>query len=182
MFLSTGKIAFRQLEQEDLPQLRDWRNSLEIRNRTREFKPLNMLDQEKWFSSYANDNIMFAIESEKKLIGVCGLTHIDWKNRSTELSWYIGDGDFKKKGLGRRIIYLLCEYCFVEVGLHRFWGEVYVIDGGLIPMYEKLGFGIDGYVRDTYWWDGQWWPSAMISILDTEWKEIRESYLKGGLR
>lgn len=179
MFLSTDKVSFRQLEREDLTQLRDWRNSLEIRSRTREFKPLNMLDQEKWFSSYANDNIMFAIEAEGVLIGVCGLTHINWKNRSAEWSWYIGDSNYKSKGLGRHILYLLCEYCFMELGLHRFWAEIYVIDdNNPISMYEHWGFKLDGTIRDTYWWCGQWHPSVFMSMLDTEWNAMRATYLK----
>jgi hypothetical protein len=178
LFLSTDGIAFRQLEREDLSQLRDWRNSPAIRSRTREFKPLNMADQEKWFSSYNNSNIMFAIEKKGKLIGVCGLTHLDWKNRSAELSWYIGDGNYKAKGLGRHIIYLLCSYAFDEIGLWRFWGEVYEIDDKLVPMYKALGFKIDGVVRDTYWDNGQWYPSAFISILNTEWTKMRANYLK----
>lgn len=178
MFLSTKKITLRPVEREDLTQLRDWRNSPEIRSRTREFKPLNMADQEKWFASYPANNIMFAIESEGKLIGACGLTHIDWKNRSAELSWYVGDGNYRAKGIGRHIIFLLAEYCFSELGLHRFWGEVYVVDNNLIPMYITLGFQCDGVIPETYWWDGQWYPSAFISILDNKWKEMRESYLR----
>ena len=48
MFLQTDKISFRPIEREDLAMLRDWRNDPEIRLRTREKFPLNLLDQEKW--------------------------------------------------------------------------------------------------------------------------------------
>lgn len=178
MFLQTDKIVFRQIEREDLSQLRDWRNSPGIRSRSREFKPLTMADQEKWFSSYNNSNIMFAIEAKGKLIGVCGLTHIDWKNRSAELSWYIGDGNFRAKGLGGHIIYLLCSYAFNEIGLARFWGEVYEIDNKIILMYRSLGFHIDGTIRNTYWWNGQWYPSVFISIMADEWARISKTYLR----
>ena len=188
MFLQTDKISFRPIEQSDLSILRDWRNDPELRARTRGFRPLNMLDQEKWWEGLRDsNNIMFLIQVPEiiegleepvlEFIGVCGLTHIDWKNRSAELSWYIGDKDDRGKGLARHIIYLLCEYAFTEIGLHRFWGEVYLIDDKIGPMYQHLGFRLDGCALETYWWNGKWWPSAYISIMDWMWEGMREKYL-----
>lgn len=194
MFLSNDKVSFRQIEREDLPMLRDWRNSPIIRSRVREFKPLNMVDQEYWFNSYNSNNIMFGIEirpqviqlypdcpetikiTQPRLIGVCGLTHIDWKNRSAELSCYIDD-DFRDRGLERYIMALLCSYAFDEIGLHRFWCEVYILDDTKMSKYHSLGFETDGTIRDTYWWDGRWYSSAFVSMLDNEWKEMRNSYV-----
>lgn len=202
MFLQTDKVAFRQLEESDLPQLRDWRNDIEVRKRAREFAPLNLLSQKRWFDSLdKRENIMFLILGDnagcpvysasgppeklsfktnllpEKPIGVCGVTHIDWKNRSGELSWYIGNSDFKGKRLARHINYLLCQYCFLELCLHRFFAEVYVIDDIIVPMYEHLGFKLDGLVRDTYFWDGRWYGSAFLSILSSEWETMRRQYL-----
>ena len=44
-------VDLRQIEESDLPELRDWRNSHYIRAYTREFRPLNILNQKKWFES-----------------------------------------------------------------------------------------------------------------------------------
>ena len=80
-------VTLRALEKEDLPSLKEWRNSLHVRKSTREYKLLNMINQKNWFESIHQSNppkdIMFGIlNKRKKLIGVTGLTYIDWKNRN----------------------------------------------------------------------------------------------------
>ena len=61
-------VNLRPLEEEDLKQLRDWRNSEHVRKTTREYKPLNMLNQKQWFESIHRENppkhIMFGIEKK----------------------------------------------------------------------------------------------------------------------
>jgi len=186
MFLQTDKISFRPIEREDLAMLRDWRNDPEIRLRTREKFPLNLLDQEKWWESLRDrKNIMFLIRAYGEgihdpyyPIGVCGLTHIDWLNRSGELSWYIGDKNYRGKKLGRHIIFLLNNYGFLELGLHRIWGECYN-NTDLPDMYRKLGFFIEAKIRDTYWYNGQWYGSTFFSMIECEWNLMRETYLDG---
>lgn len=196
MFLETEKIRFRQIEEEDLPTLRDWRNDSELRKRMREYAPLNMLNQKNWFESLQDrKNIMFGIEArpqivqlypdcpetikvtQPRLIGICGLVHIGWKNRCAETSLYIGENNFTKREYYRHVAYLLCEYAFRELGLHRFWSEVYLIDNVWIDMYQDWGFKVDGIVRDTYWWNGKWHNSALISMIEQEWEVMREGYL-----
>ena len=86
--LLEGKLVkFRSLEREDLEKLRDWRNSKYVKRTTREYRLLSMFNQKAWFESLHKQNppqdIMFGITNKKnKLIGVCGLTYIDWKNRA----------------------------------------------------------------------------------------------------
>jgi len=187
MFLSTDKISFRPIERDDLAMLRGWRNDPEIRQRTRERFPLNLLDQEKWWEGLRDrKNIMFLISFPAELIeaylpiGVCGLTHIDWSNRSAELSWYIGDKNFRGKKLGRHIISLLNNYGFLELGLHRIFGECYN-NTDLPKVYEHLGFFIEAKMRDTYWYNGQWYGSTFFSMTDLEWNLMREKYLNQSL-
>jgi len=182
MFLETEKIGLRQLEREDLAQARDWRNQPEIRERTREYAPLNMLNQERWFESLLDRaNIMFAIVSREtsppRLIGVCGLAHIDRQNRNAEFSYYIGDVESRGRGYGRHVAYLLFEYGFGELGLHRIWGEVYGIAGDILEIDKKLGFKVNGTLRETYFCKGKYWNSWIVSVLDSEWFAVRESYL-----
>src|SRR3972149_5753657 len=95
------KVTFRALERDDLRQLRDWRNLPEVRKRTREFRLLSMEHQERWFTQLHDDRntIMLAVLDEQgKLIGVVGLTYIDWKNRERGLHLYRGRG-----GLGQGV-------------------------------------------------------------------------------
>jgi len=181
MFLETDKVGLRQIEREDLAQARDWRNEQAIRERTREYAPLNMLNQERWLESLLNrQNLMFAIVSkqpEARFIGVCGLAHLDWRNRSAEFSYYIGDIGSRGKGYGRHVAYLLFGYGFEELGLHRIWGEIYGVAEDILKVDMKLGFRHEATLRDTYFCKGRYWDSWIVSVLENEWAEMKGSYL-----
>src|SRR5437879_13040443 len=96
-----AKVKFRAIERDDLPRLRDWRNSPAIRRRTREFRLLSLVDQERWFESLHNDRhtIMFDVLDEKDtLIGDAGRRYMDWKHRRAEVSIKVGDEGAQGKG------------------------------------------------------------------------------------
>jgi RimJ/RimL family protein N-acetyltransferase len=174
--LIDGKnISLRSLEHEDLQQLRDWRNSEHVRHTTREYRLLNMVDQERWFNSLHAKNppedIMFGIVDKKgALVGVCGLTHINWKNRNAEASIYIGDKGWQGKGLGKESLELLLEFGFSNVGFRRIWAEIFGFNEASIKLFESTGFKREGILRDTLWRDGKWWSSVIYSILQDEFK------------
>ena len=102
-----GKIIkFRSLESNDLIKLKEWRNKTEVRKTTREYRLLNMVNQKKWLEKIQLENppssIMFGVLNKKNnLIGVCGLTYIDWKNKHAEISltYVYGIGKTRAKNI-----------------------------------------------------------------------------------
>ena len=123
-------INLRALEINDLKILKDWRNDKKNRIHTREFRLLNMINQKKWFESIHLDNppkfMMFGIVTNKqKLIGVCGLTYIDWKNRHSEISIYLSTKGWQTKPEAKEIINLVMQYGFEELNLHRLYVEIF---------------------------------------------------------
>ena len=176
-----GKIvSFRSLEAEDLPKLRDWRNSKHVKRTTREYRLLNMFNQKSWFESLHKQNppidIMFGILSKKKnLIGVCGLTYIDWKNRNAEISIYLSGERWQERGETKDAINLLMSYGFGELGLHKVYTEIYGFVEETIELYKSLKFHNDGSIRDTVWRNGRWWPSYIYSKLESELKHEKKN-------
>jgi RimJ/RimL family protein N-acetyltransferase len=168
-------VNLRPLEEEDLKQLRDWRNSEHVRKTTREYKPLNMLNQKQWFESIHRENppkhIMFGIEkkSSKKLVGVTGLTYIDWKNKHAEISIYLSSTNWQKTKEAKDIINTIIEYGFEELNLHRLWVEIFEISKENIQLFEKLKFTKEGILREKLWRKGKWWNSILYSKLSTEY-------------
>ena len=168
-------VNLRPLEEEDLKQLRDWRNSEHVRKTTREYKPLNMLNQKQWFESIHRENppkhIMFGIEkkSSKKLVGVTGLTYIDWKNKHAEISIYFSSKNWQKTKEANDTINTIIGYGFEELNLHRLWVEIFEISKENIQLFEKLKFTKEGILREKLWRKGKWWNSILYSKLSTEY-------------
>jgi RimJ/RimL family protein N-acetyltransferase len=166
-------VRLRQIEELDLPKLRDWRNSPYIRAYTREYRPLNMLNQKKWFEFLLTDqsNIMFVIEKKdnEEIIGCCGLTHINWKEGHGEVSIYIGEEKWQEKGYASDALQLLLNYGFCELRLHRIYAIIFGYNEASIKFFEKNRFKLEGRHREARFWDGKFHDELVYGILDHEY-------------
>ena len=104
------------------------------------------------------------------MIGVCGLTYIDWKNRNGEISIYLNGSNWQSKKETKEAINVLMEYGFGELALHKVYAEIYSFVKETIMLYKSLGFYNDGILRDVVWRNGKWWSSVIYSKLDREFK------------
>lgn len=168
-------VALRAIEEYDLIQLMTWRNNPEFRKFFRETSEINMINQEKWFSSIIEKNSlnkMFSIIKldTNELIGACGLCYIDWINRSADFSIYIGYNDLyidEKYAIDAGK--LMMSYGFNILNLHRLWAEIYSFDNKKKKFFNHLGFIMDGKFRDTYWFNGKWNDSLFFSYLSRDY-------------
>ena len=169
-------VTLRALEKEDLPSLKEWRNSLHVRKSTREYKLLNMINQKNWFESIHQSNppkdIMFGIlNKRKKLIGVTGLTYIDWKNRNSEISIYFSTKNWQVKSESKEVINLLMEYGFEELNLNRLYVEIFALMKENIKLFTKMKFIKEGQLREKIWRENKWWDTLIFSKLAKEYKK-----------
>lgn len=162
-------VKLRQIEESDLPKLRYWRNSPYIRAYTRGYRPLNRLNQTKWFESLSTDqdNIMFAIEVDK-VIGCCGLTNINWKEGHGEVSIYIGKERWQGMGCATDALQLLLEYGFKELRLHRIYAIIFEYNEASVKLFEKNGFVLEGRHREARFWDGKFHDELVYGLLETD--------------
>jgi len=169
-------VTLRALEKEDLEILKEWRNSQHVRKSTREYKLLNMINQKNWFESIHQSNppreIMFGIlNKRKKLIGVTGLTYIDWKNRNSEISIYLSTKNWQTKSEAKEVINLILEYGFEELNLHRLYVEIFSLMEENIKLFSKLKFIKEGELREKIWRQNRWWNTIIFSKLASEYKK-----------
>ena len=173
--LEDKHVKLRQVEEVDLPKLRDWRNSPYIRAYTREYCPLNMLNQNKWLSSLLTDksNIMFIIEKkeDRAIIGCCGLTYLNWKEGHGEVSIYIGEMKWQEKGYARDALHLLLKYGFYELRLHRIYAIIFEYNEHSINFFEKNRFKFEGRHREARFWGGKFHDELIYGVLDHEYFE-----------
>ena len=169
-------VSLRALEKEDLEILKEWRNSKHVRKSTREYKLLNMINQNNWFESIHQLNppreIMFGIlNKRKKLIGVTGLTYIDWKNRNSEISIYFSTNNWQTKSEAKEVINLILEYGFEELNLHRLYVEIFSLMKENIKLFSQLKFIKEGELREKIWRQNKWWDTIIFSKLSSEYKK-----------
>src|SRR3989338_2069227 len=172
-------IGLRAVERTDLPLLRNWRNIPEFRKNFREFRELNLDNQERWFEKVvieSQNDFMFVIErlKDKVPVGVCGLVYVDWISRSADFSFYIGHQEqyIDNNGYALEAAKLLLNYGFNNLNLHKIWMELYEFDKKKINFFtKKLNFKKDGDLRDNCFEGGKYWNSHIYSLLDSEYKK-----------
>jgi len=175
--LKSKLVSLFAVEKEDLQQLRDWRNNPDFRKYFREYRELNMAQQEKWFEEKVvkdNSTLMFSIKrnNDAELLGCCGFVYINWVHRHADLSLYIGwQGAYiDEEGYAEESCRLLLDYGFNELCLNKVWTEIYEFDGKKKALYDKFGFQQDGLLRQNYWYDDKWWDSRILSLLNINYQ------------
>ena len=171
------KISLFAVERKDLNILQVWRNNPKFRKYFREHRELNMTQQEIWFEEKVvkdPSTLMFSIKRNKDemLLGCCGFVYINWLHRHADLSLYIGykGAYIDQEGYADESCKLLLQYGYNELCLNKVWSELYEFDEKKIALYTKLGFRQDGQLRQNYWYDGKWWDSMILSLLEAEAK------------
>ena len=109
---------------------------------------------------------MYAIH-DTKLIGVCGLTSIDWVNRRAEFSLYIGP-EHGKKGYGESALRKLLRIGFDVLNLNCIWGESFH-GNPAIEMFKRIGFKYEGDRREFYFRNGSYINASLWSLLKNDY-------------
>lgn len=96
-----------------------------------------------------NKGIWWAIcfENHNALIGAIGLFDIDGKNRKAEIGFWLMP-EYWGRGIVSKAAKSICEYGFNTLCLHRIEGFVSVGNRASGKLLTKLGFKLEGVLRE----------------------------------
>ena len=75
----------------------------------------------------------------------------------------------KGKGYGREAIKALMDYAFTELGMNKFWLDVYPDNKVGISLYESLGLKKEGVLRQSYKSERGYLDQVLYSMLRSEY-------------
>ena len=109
------------------------------------------------------------IEVGGEVAGVCSLHGINLAHGYARLGYWLADHHVGKGTMGLALRLLLA-YAFDELGLHR-------LELGCAPenvrsckVAERLGFRLEGELRDAQFLNGRFWNMRCYGLLADEWK------------
>lgn len=105
------------------------------------------------------------------LIGFVGLFRIEWNNQCGKMAIGIGDPNYRGKGYGIDALRLILRYGFCELNLHRIGLDVINYNKSAIHAYQKVGFQVEGTMRESVLRDGQKYDRILMSILRNEYQK-----------
>ncbi len=120
------------------------------------------------------DKLQFTIVDRlsEKPIGRIYISHLDKETDSLDITRiYIGDDNYKGRGLGREAMCLLLDYCFIHLHMERITLDHLTANEAGGKFFEKLGFTYEGILRNAGKKEGRYVDFHLMSMLRSEYFE-----------
>jgi RimJ/RimL family protein N-acetyltransferase len=116
----------------------------------------------------SNTSYLFAIRTLESWVE---LDDIEWPGATGWLGIGIGAPGYWNRGYGTDAMKVLIRFAFLEVQLHRLNLNVFEYNERAVHLYQKLGFQVEGRVKNYLQRDGRTWDVIFMGLLRPEWRE-----------
>jgi RimJ/RimL family protein N-acetyltransferase len=112
----------------------------------------------------------WAIVHAGRHVGNVVLDCLDTHLQSARLSIYLGEPTARGQGVASTGLRLALEQGFTGLGLHRIWLTVHERNTRAALLYTRLGFRLEGILRDDFLLRGERVNALLMSILRPEFQ------------
>lgn len=123
----------------------------------------------------ATNKVWIIADKKDQCIGHCGLYDIDMRVRSAEFGICLASSEVRGNGIGTEVTRAVMDYGFKQLNLNRSYLFVLVNNVPAISMYNKVGFKLEGTLREHQFRDGKYIDVLLMGILQSEWERRSES-------
>ena len=170
----SNSINIRDISSTDKEQMRNWRNSDNVRPYMYNDKIIEKNEHSMWFDRMIHDNTKkyWVIELDGKSVGVVNLTNIDYVNSSCDWAFYIFDTNVRGRGVGSFVEKFILNYVFSKLNLEKLNCEVLETNPNVVKMHQKFGFKQEGFFRKAIRKGENLIGIHRLAILKSEYKEL----------
>lgn len=172
------RIRLDAINRDDLPAMMGW---WQDNPALRHFDAIPALPRtleqvQQWAEAYhdSDKGFRFAIRllADSRIIGVVDIDDVLWNQRVAWISLIIGDDAFRGQGFGQEAMEVAMRFAFDELNLHRLQLTVFAYNTNAIALYERLGFQLEGAMREFVQRDGQRYDMQLYGLLYDEWRSM----------
>lgn len=170
------KVSLRPLVAEDIngPYL-DWLNDPEVTyylevGRAKSTRETSSRYLEHFKNSQSDFIYAICDKETGKHIGTVTLNHIHPIHKTADSGIMIGDKDYWGKGFAYEAWGLLLNYAFTELKLNKIIAGAAKENVASLRLQEKLGFKIEGELRQEFFCDGKYLDAVRTGLLATEFQ------------
>lgn len=174
--LEGKKVRLRAIRNEDLDEMLDMFSDFE---QVRQFVfpgppfPPTRKDEQNFIESNSmmKETYNFAIETlEGEYIGGCGIPKIGWVSRVAMVGIWLGREEFQGKGYGSDAMRVLCRFLYDQVNVRKIALTVYGFNKRAIRSYEKVGFRVEGRLREAMYRNGSYHDVIWMGMFQDEFE------------
>ncbi|MBJ6799027.1 GNAT family N-acetyltransferase [Geomonas propionica] len=109
------------------------------------------------------------LAGDDRLIGKCGYNEWRKVHRRGDVSYLLAR-DFWEQGIVSEALRAMLDYGFSSMNLHSVEAGVTPGNDASTRMLERLGFRLEGHLRESFWAEDRFVDSLIYSLLRQEWK------------
>lgn len=174
VFLAGERVALRPLAIENAAALAAWMNDEEVTYfMFTGQRPMTVAQVAEEIRRQTENpaNTVFLVEHRETgtPIGYAGLYDIHPTAHKAEFRILLGVKEFWNKGYGTEVTELLTFYGFDRLNLNKVWLGVIDENKGAVRAYEKVGFRVEGQLRQELYRNSRYYDAIRMSVLRAEY-------------
>lgn len=164
------RVILRAFEKEDVTGLHRWLNDPESllligRAPMSYDEALQHFEQKK-----QNGDLVLAIENEEQqLLGWIFLKNIEHEHGRAGIGVLLSP-EHRGKGYGKMALEQMIHLGFRQLRLHKIYLTTRSLNERAVNLYEKIGFVIEGRLRQHAFVNGVYYDTIFMGLLSEEWK------------
>ncbi len=159
----------RNLERDDLPVIRCWRNHPDINRYMFSQHEIKEKEHCAWFEA-SQKNSLRALSVYEEEDGIKGFLQLQQKAQDSGVyEWGFYTSPSAERGTGVKLGELAFHNVFVEMAGTKLVGEVLSFNLPSINFHKKLGFLQEGVLRQQHLLNGQYYDVICFGLLKAEW-------------
>ena len=169
-------VRLRPLAESDVDHILGWVNDPEIVGNIAAFAGHAFTrEQELAYirrTMASTGDVVWSIEEAAggRYLGQTGLHQLHERSRVARLACIIADRGDMGRGYGSAAIRAVLAHAFGPMGLHKVWLMVFATNARGRRTYGRLGFVVEGVLREEYFHQGGWHDMVRMSLLAREWR------------
>jgi diamine N-acetyltransferase len=170
-------IVLRPFNKADIENRVRWFNDPDVRKTLIISERFELEKTLYWFEKMQADDsrLEFVIETmDKAPVGIIGLAGINSTHRTAEIYIVIGQKEFWGKGVMLEAECILINWAFNSLGLEKIWAEARPENIASVITMKKIGFQIEGTLRNEKIVNGQRATVLHLGLLREDFKPYRK--------
>lgn len=128
--------------------------------------------EDKIFNNSSQLYFMICTVENSESVGYTSAVNIDYINRKAEWSGILLEKEFSGKGYGTECGLLVLNHLFCELGMNMVYAFVREDHSASLRMVEKLGFHVNGLIRDFGFKRNSFFNVHIVTILKSEFEAL----------
>ncbi len=179
-----NQFTLRPLEKDDLATIATWFRDIDdlaLFDRKSRIPLNNSQTAEIWNDAVCQSRdegkCWFVVETASgQSVGLAGLDGISSINRDAVIPLFV-DKSVRRHGVGIRTAALMLDLAFRQLGLNRVTSFYRADNSSTRDLVARLGFSVEGTMRQAWFADGQFRDMAVVGILKDDWFDRREALI-----